>query len=1057
MKKLILLPVILILAACSARETVKFPELPNEPIPQISKELRGAWVTRFAYADEDPDSMRRKIIQTMQNLGDANFNAVFFQVRGQCETLYPSPLEPWSKLVDFKDPGFDPVELAIAEARKHGLKFYAYINLLPMWDDQEGPKDLNHLYYKHGPEVDPGESWVCFGEDGNPMETKGYHYLNPALPEVKSYLKQVIRHFVKTYDIDGIHFDRIRYPGSVYVNDPYSLERFRSDSLRLNINKSEWARRQLTDLVEDVVVEAMLIKPYLVNSAATWGFYKTKDIEGYEHFNSGYAEYYQDAVDWLDKGILDFIVPMIYWDINDPLPNINDLWLDFKRRTDNYKHIYPGLRIYDCDWIENGETASQINFVRQNNGLGTVMFSLGPQKDERYEIIKNVMYPGKVDLPDNMKRTSSRNIYSLNLKNLFSDSADGQIIQVTNHVEKTTDMEGYTGFFLSDKPDTLTMTADNKSISLLTSDWTVPYSYVVNEDETIHRQSPWIEMRRMPRDTTYNSEFPILCKTEYPAKVWINDDSVKIYKTGIFFKNLEFEEGLNRVTVKVENEHGLTSTLTNEFNYIKRDRLRAAFPLWIEPKSVEPQSDLILTPDDIVRISFTGSKEQEGKVVLDDADVEIKCSRNDFNDYSLYQAELPLRLLESGMRYNFELVLSSTVESNEQSVKIIPEAAIQVMELDKFPLVKTTSENSVLTYTLGNVRLGSPIRAEYSPGVILKTSGRIGDNYRVRLSNVEESYIDERNVEILSEETVTPEYYITSMFCAPTDSGDVLSIPYPEPVPYAVYPEPDQNRIVIALFGVKTSSTWITHRNGRKVIDKVTWHQTTPETYTIYVNLNTSKIWGYDIKQVGNSLKLKVKYPPELDSDADKPLAGLKIAIEAGHGGSNFGAIGLSGIKEKDINLDLSLKLEKLCRENGADVLQIRDRDKDMLLGTKRDTSRFSDSNIHISIHANAGGGRGGYLGVSGTSTYYHNPFWAPLAENVYDRLLETDLDEFGVIGSFNYRVTRMTEMPAILVEQAFLSNAEDEEKLADENFRTEMAQKIYEGIIDYLKFMRDK
>jgi N-acetylmuramoyl-L-alanine amidase len=159
----------------------------------------------------------------------------------------------------------------------------------------------------------------------------------------------------------------------------------------------------------------------------------------------------------------------------------------------------------------------------------------------------------------------------------------------------------------------------------------------------------------------------------------------------------------------------------------------------------------------------------------------------------------------------------------------------------------------------------------------------------------------------------------------------------------------------------------------------------------------------------------------------------------------------LSGIKEKDINLDLSLKIGEVCKSLGAEILQVRDTDRPMYLSTKRDTSRYSGADIHISIHANASGSRGGYLGVSGTSHYYHNPFWAPLAESVHEKVLEMDLDEFGVVGSFNYTVTRMSELPAILVEQAFLSNAEDEEKLADENFRQEMAEKISDGIIDFV------
>lgn len=256
-------------------------------------------------------------------------------------------------------------------------------------------------------------------------------------------------------------------------------------------------------------------------------------------------------------------------------------------------------------------------------------------------------------------------------------------------------------------------------------------------------------------------------------------------------------------------------------------------------------------------------------------------------------------------------------------------------------------------------------------------------------------------------------------------------------------------------FGAETSSTWITHRTGRKIIEKVTWNQTTPETYRIYVNLKTAAIWGYDIRPEGKSLVFRIKYPPEYDLKNNKPLTGLKIAIEAGHGGLSTGAVGLSGLLEKDINLDLSLKLGELCRNKGAEVLQIRETDKDMSLIEKRDIAISSGADLLVSIHANAGGSGSGYLQVPGTSTYYNNPFRAPLAETVYDRLLELGLDEFGVIGSFNYTVIRVSKMPSILVERAFLSHAEDEEKLADPQFRQDMAQKICEGIIDYLIYMR--
>jgi N-acetylmuramoyl-L-alanine amidase len=386
----------------------------------------------------------------------------------------------------------------------------------------------------------------------------------------------------------------------------------------------------------------------------------------------------------------------------------------------------------------------------------------------------------------------------------------------------------------------------------------------------------------------------------------------------------------------------------------------------------------------------------------------------------------------------------------EKKYEFPVERTITVRDPEDFPMVKVRNENSRLTYNLGAPRLGGPLRSELGRGVVMETSGKTGKNYRIRLSDTEYGYMDEDDVEVMPSGTVQPSYFITSMSCGPSADADVLTIPYPEPVPYEVFPDPDGKRIIITLFGVETSSTWVTHRTGRKIIDRITWDQPAPQIYKVYVNLNTNQIWGYDLKPEGRSLVLRIKYPPEYDLENPKPLTGLKIALEAGHGGSGMGAIGLSGLVEKEINLDLSFRLGDLLTAMGAEVVQVRDSDKDMTLIEKRDIAISSGADMLISIHANAGGR--GYLSVAGTSTYWHNPFWAPLAERIYERLLETGLPEFGVVGSFNYTVTRTSRMPAILVEQAFMTHAEDEEKLADPLFRQLMAEKICAGIMDYLR-----
>ena len=566
--------------------------------------------------------------------------------------------------------------------------------------------------------------------------------------------------------------------------------------------------------------------------------------------------------------------------------------------------------------------------------------------------------------------------------------------------------------------------------------------------------SPWVKFLRVPEAVTTQPRFDVLARSDYPATVRINGQALKQYRTGIFFTTVSFVAGVNRVTAEATYPDGRSAICEHAIFYDERDTTRQPYPLWVEARSMEPAGDLEVLPDEVVKVSFTGSRGQEAWIDVHPGNRTVATAREDLGDHSIYRAEIPVRGLETGVAHTLSVRLVPAPGAPVKST-YKPDYArtVIVRNPEDFPLVRVKNEYSRLVYNLGAPRLGGPVRAELGPGVVLKVSGKTGSNYRIRLSNTETGFIGENDVEVMEGYRSQPVYSVTSMSTGPSAAGDVVSIPYLEPVPYEVYPDPDGRRLVVTLYGVESAATWVSHRTGRKVIDKLTWEQPTPETFRVYVNLNTEHLWGYDIRPRGNSLVLTVRYPPVFDPTAAKPLTGLKIAIEAGHGGSNAGALGLSGLVEKDINLDLSLRLGELLAARGAEVVQARDSDRDMGLLEKRDKAIESGAHMLISIHANSGGR--GYLSVSGTSTYWHNPFWAPLAQSIYDRLLETGLQEFGVVGAFNYTPIRTSQLPAVLVEQAFLSHAEDEEKLADPAFRQQMAEKIYAGIIDYLKEVR--
>ncbi len=572
--------------------------------------------------------------------------------------------------------------------------------------------------------------------------------------------------------------------------------------------------------------------------------------------------------------------------------------------------------------------------------------------------------------------------------------------------------------------------------------------------DSVSGKMPWVRLLRVPEQLTHQPQFDVLAKSDYPALVSINGQPVKQYKTGIFFSTVEFTEGVNSITAEAVYPDGRKALCEYAFIYEKRDMSRKPFPLWVEEGSFEPSASMELLPGEMVKVSFRGSKGQEGRVDITPGRRSLVCNREDFDDYSLYSAELTVRDMPPGSARILKVRLLPASGSGMKGA-FHPgfSRTLTVRNPEEYPLLRVKSEYSRLVYNLGAPRLGGPLRAEYGPGVIMKSSGRTGTNWRVRLSSTEEGYISQDDVEVVVGSTLQPRYSVTSMSCSPSARGDVVSIPYLEAVPYEVRPDPDGKRLVVTIFGAGSAATWVSHRAGLKVVDKLTWEQTSPETFRVYVNLKTDRIWGYDLKPAGRSLVLTLRYPPPLNPSLEKPLAGLKIAIEAGHGGTSIGAVGLSGLQEKDINLDLSFMLGKLCASMGAEVVQVRDSDRDMTLIEKRNRAIREGADMYISIHANAGGS--GYLSVAGTSTYWNNPFWAPLARTIYERLLETGLDEFGVVGAFNYTPIRMTQMPAILVEQAFMSHAGDEEKLADPEFRQLMAEKICRGIIDYLEYMK--
>ncbi len=186
-----------------------------------------------------------------------------------------------------------------------------------------------------------------------------------------------------------------------------------------------------------------------------------------------------------------------------------------------------------------------------------------------------------------------------------------------------------------------------------------------------------------------------------------------------------------------------------------------------------------------------------------------------------------------------------------------------------------------------------------------------------------------------------------------------------------------------------------------------------------------------------------------------KALASQTIVIDPGHGGKDPGAVGY-GLQEKDVVLQVALKMKPLLQKTGINIVYTRETDKFVELSDRVAIAGEAKGNTFVSIHANAFANSG----ANGTETYYYsksatNPYVSDsklLAEKIQTRLVAALGTNDRGDKNGNYKVIRENTMPAVLVELAFISNPSDNKKLGSAAYQQKAANAIYYGVLDYYK-----
>jgi len=356
--------------------------------------------------------------------------------------------------------------------------------------------------------------------------------------------------------------------------------------------------------------------------------------------------------------------------------------------------------------------------------------------------------------------------------------------------------------------------------------------------------------------------------------------------------------------------------------------------------------------------------------------------------------------------------------------------------------VITTGKLPQLAYSSGEDRLGSAKMGYIDTSVVMKVIDTAKNLYKVQLSNLHYAFIEKVYAQPFHD-TILSTALCESWRVRGGDEFDSVSFSLNGRVPYKSWMEIDPSRIKIELYNVQSNINWITQLSSAKAVKNVWYEQTESDVLQITIELVKQQHYGYSIGYNGNSLLLKIRRSPA-------SIQKMTIAIDAGHGGTNLGASGVtSGILEKNYTLLFAKELQKILKKQKIKVLMVRETDttidnKDRVLWAQQ-----NNPDIFISFHLNSSGRDS----VRGVSTYYKHIGFRSFSQSILKRLLEIkNLGEFGNVGSFNFQPIQPTDYPSCLVEIAFLSNKGDEKMILDPKFRTKVANQVYLGIKDWIK-----
>ena len=523
------------------------------------------------------------------------------------------------------------------------------------------------------------------------------------------------------------------------------------------------------------------------------------------------------------------------------------------------------------------------------------------------------------------------------------------------------------------------------------------------------------------------------------CKVLLNNDSIHVYPNGVFALKRDLKPGKTTLVLSSTDSSGKFVSRTYRYYYNPPPPLRVTPTFRIDYVTISPKSNATLSAGDTLRVRmkgypggqatwFNGTPIRElpaeqtsgipgfyqGYYVLTEADSMLDGKINVYLKYKGQTAVLP-----GTFRYTFLRNTQLTA--------------------------RTIDDQTYLTISPDGDRLG-PEKIGYLDGdVLLHVTGKEGNHFRVKLSGNQFAYIPESLVDTMTVTEPTSQSIVNEARVWSDKQFDYISVGLADKLPYLSTQEINPGKLIVDVHGAISEPGFLPETQSTGEISRIEWQQTGPDVFRIVVSLAHDQPWGYKIFYAdSNRLTIRIKHQP-----ASLQLKDLTIAVDAGHGGSNIGTAGAMGIAEKQLALNMALLVKAALEKEGAHVITTRVSDMFVDNQARLYNYRQLAPDLLLSIHMNSSVNP---VDIKGTANYYKYPFCEPLNRHIHNRLMETGLADFKNNANFNFILNMPTEMPTALIETLFLSYPEDEMRILDENFRLVLADKIVQGLRDFLQ-----